>query len=177
MQRPSPCRSFADGRPSRARDTSRLARFALVVLLVTGLSACSSKASSASSPQDFRSAYANVLADYRNHFATLQSQAKGVLGKDLSTQLDVFDKLATLTHDTSTRLDALQPPAAVKSLFDQLRTSMAAQESALRTMVSAGRSGDQNALNQALREYATALQNGASLQREVESASPTQSPS
>jgi len=151
----------------RLRTRALLPLLAAVILLVGG---CSNRSIRPAAQADFGTGYTSAIADYRSHFTDLQKQARSVIGKDLDTELSVFAQMAEATHDVLGRLKPLSPPPAIKEIFNQLLTAMSSQETSLHDIQDSARKGDQTGLNNALRSYATALQNGVALQGLVERA-------
>jgi hypothetical protein len=139
-------------------------------LIIGATAACTSSTSSVHDRKDFPATYRATVAQYRAEFGTLQSQARSVLGKDLKSQLSLFDHMGEVTGTTLSQLHELSPPPAIKPSFDQLVAAMSTQESSLTEIVTAARKGDQVALNDALRAYADALQDGIALQQQVDKA-------
>lgn len=137
------------------------------LVLVISVTAC---ASGSHKPPDFSNNYRVTVAQYRTQFGTLQTQAQGVLGKDLNSQLALFRHMDDVTGATLKQLRGLTPPPAIKPNYDRLVTAMTKQEISLAEIVTSAHKGDQVALNNALRGYASALQDGIALQQAVEQA-------
>jgi len=138
------------------------------VLLAFVAAGCSSSHPKAAT--DFTSGYLAVERDYRSQFAALQTQAQAVVGKDLSTQLTVFGKMTKATNAALVKLRVLVPPAKLKALYDQLVASLGSQQSSLRQIEASARDNDQAALNSSLSGYASALEDGISLLRQIDDA-------
>ena len=141
------------------------ARLLLVGVLAAALVA---GCSSASPRPDFAAGYTAAAHDYRTQFASLQSQAPSVLGQGLNTQLALFSKMQNATTVTLTKLRSLKPPARVQQSFRRLLGSLQTQQGALKQIQSTARANDQAGLNDALRGYALALQDGISLLGQVD---------
>jgi hypothetical protein len=146
----------------------RAARIAAILLLALGAAGCAS--SHTKTRTDFKSGYLDLERDYRKEFASLQSQATAVLGQDLSTQLTVFTKMSAATTKARDRLRALVPPTKLKTLYNRLLAALDSQQAKLRRIDADARRNDDAALNTALSEYATALQNGISLLHQMDDA-------
>jgi hypothetical protein len=147
-----------------ARAVKQLRLTGLVIALLVSATAC---ASSARKPPDFATTYRAALARYQTQFGSLQSQAQAFLGKDVNTQLTLFDRMSDVTQATVQQLHGLIPPPSIKPTFEKLVVTMTAQETSLTEIVRSAHKGDQLALNNALRGYADALQDGISLQQQV----------
>jgi hypothetical protein len=144
------------------------ARCAAVVVLALVAAGCTSSHSKAA--PDFKSGYQAVERDYRNQFAALQTEAQGVVGKDLATQLTVFAKMTGATKRARDRLRTLAPPAKVRAAYHRLVASLGGQQVTLRQIQASARDNDQAGLNNSLSEYASALQDGISLLRQIDDA-------
>jgi len=155
-------------RASLVSKTITLARSTAFVLLALVVAACTSSHPKAAS--DFTSQYQTIAHDYRTQFAALQTEAQGVVGKDLTTQLTVFVKMTDATSSALGKLQKLTPPAKVKALYTRLVASLGAQEASLRQIQASARSNDDATLNSSLSGYASALQNGISLLRQIDDA-------
>jgi hypothetical protein len=119
---------------------------------------------------DFRSGYLAAAHDYRTQFTSLQTEARSVLGQDLSTQLGVFTKMSKATKTARQKLRALAPPSRIKALYTRLLTALDSQQTNLGQIEADARRNDDSSLNNALSGYATALQNGISLLRQMDAA-------
>jgi len=144
------------------------ARSAVIALLIFGAVGCS--ASHPVSATDFKSGYLAVERDYRSQFAALQTEAQAVVGKDVDTQLTVFAKMTDATETTRDRLRKLVPPAKVKALYGRLVASLGSQQASLRQIQASARNNDQATLNSSLGGYASALEDGISLLRQIDDA-------
>lgn len=164
------------------RAIGRTARGVSATLLITAaattLAACGSSAhrSTTSRPQDFPGAYRAAITSYRTDFSGLQAKARTAIGGDTSAELAIFAQMSDVTHAAAVALRRLAPPADVADTYHHLLSTLQTQESSLRDIQAAAHSNDSAALNTALTNYASALQDEAALQRQVEDAvSPTSS--
>jgi hypothetical protein len=158
------------------RAIRRAASGACAALLVstagTMLAACGSTAhrSTTSRPQDFHDAYRAAITSYRNDFSGLQAKARTAIGGDPSAELEIFAQMSDVTHAAAVALRELAPPAEVADTYHRLLSTLQTQESSLRDIQASARTNNSAALNTALTTYASALQDEAALQRQVEDA-------
>lgn len=139
------------------------ALFATLLVAMPVSAACSSPARPGFGP-----GYRATIGHYRAEFDALKKQAQAAIGTGLDSQLAVFVRMTDVTDATVKDLRRLSPPARVKPAFARLINTMSSQAAALRQIQHSARDGDQASLDASLHAYATALENGASLQRQVE---------
>jgi hypothetical protein len=147
------------------RSAARLAAPALLAVLVVSCSA-----HSAAKPVDFTSGYLAAERSYRTEFGALQTQARTVVGKDVATQLTVFTKMTDATGAALQEMRALTPPADLKPRYEQLLVALDTQKNALAQIADSARANDQARLNQSLTGFASSLQDGISLLRQIDDA-------
>jgi hypothetical protein len=143
----------------------RIAASALLAVLIVSCSAHSK-----ARPVDFTSGYLAAERQYRTEFGALQTQAQTVVGKDVTTQLTVFTKMTDATGAALREMRALTPPAALKPRYDQLLAALDTQRNALGQIADSARANDQARLNQSLTGFASSLQDGISLLRQIDDA-------
>lgn len=137
------------------------------MLIILGVaSACSSTPANPS----FGVGYRAAIGHYRSEFQGLQSQARSVIGGSVESQLAVFDRMRDVTASTVVALRQLTPPVGFRPTFTRLVDVLSRQETDLRKIHQYARTGDQAGLDAALSSYATTLQTGASLQRQLQDA-------
>lgn len=152
-------------RESLARSHSRVAAVAAAALAVAVAAGCSG---SHSSPKSFAHDYKQVSANYREDMLALQTQAREASQRGAAAELKVFRQMLATTTATLHKMRDLHPRSALQRTYDQLVRALDRQTDALQQALRAVDHNDHASLNDALVDYARALQDGLSLQQQLD---------